>query len=114
MRGWAMLDARTRDRLCPMQIQELASAMEADPGLKAKMVENPVGTLGTLSAMPLQTDVWIYRYVVLALGSIALIAILGGLTLAFFGKTSPEGVIALGSTALGAIAGLLAPSPGRR
>ena len=60
-----------------------------------------------------QSDVWIYRAVVL--GATVLATILGGLGLAFMGNASnykiPAEIVALGSAAVGALAGLLAPSP---
>lgn len=96
-----------------MQVSEVAAAAQADPEFRKKLEDDPMTTMQTLASMPLQSDVWIYRVVVGALGFVAITAILGGLVLAFWGKATPEGVIALGSTALGAIAGLLAPSPGR-
>ncbi len=96
-----------------MEAQQILSTMHADPEFKRKMVEDPEGTLQEI-AMPLQTDVWIYRVVVIALALVALTAIASGVMLAMYDKSTPEGVIALGSTALGAIAGLLAPSPSRR
>lgn len=61
-------------------------------------------------------DPWIYRIVVFALSAIALCTVIGGIYLAVIGKGDakialPEGVIAIGSAAVGAMAGLLAPSP---
>ena len=97
-----------------MMISDVVSAAAADPEFKAKLENDPVTTMQTLAALPLQTDVWIYRTVVAALGTIAIVALMGDLALSFYGRVIPEGAIALGSTALGAIAGLLAPSPGRR
>jgi len=60
---------------------------------------------------PLRTDVWVYRMVVFFLGSAVLSTILGGLYIATTAADLPEGLIALGSAAVGALAGLLAPSP---
>jgi hypothetical protein len=97
-----------------MQISEVAAAAVADPEFRKTLEDDPVTTMQTLAAMPLQSDVWIYRVVVVALALVAMTAIAGGIGLAVYGKTTPEGVIALGSTALGAIAGLLAPSPNGR
>ena len=61
---------------------------------------------------PLASDPWIYRIVVLSLGLTVLATVIGGL---FIKVTSaqniPEGIIALGSAAVGALAGLLAPAP---
>lgn len=64
---------------------------------------------------PLQTDNWIYRLVVCFLGLTVTGTILGGFIIT--GTTAqaiPEGLVALGSAAVGALAGLLAPSPGGR
>lgn len=64
---------------------------------------------------PLQTDKWIYRLVVCFLGLTVIGTVIGGFIIA--GKsaqTIPEGLVALGSAAVGALAGLLAPSPGGR
>jgi hypothetical protein len=60
-----------------------------------------------------EKDLWIYRIVVGALSLAVLITIVGLIILAMTGRTAPEGLIALGSAAVGALAGLLAPSPGR-
>jgi hypothetical protein len=60
---------------------------------------------------PVKKDVWIYRMVVGALALVALVTVLGGIGLAFTGGEIPSSVIALGSAAIGALAGLLAPSP---
>lgn len=90
----------------------LAHAVENDPALEARMKADPVNTLKEI-ARPLQTDVWIYRGVVFSLGAVVLSAVLGALALSFYGKATPELVTAIGSAAVGAMAGLLAPSPGR-
>lgn len=61
---------------------------------------------------PLMTDPWIYRIVVLSLGLTVLGTVLGGFFLVSTSAAAmPEGLIALGSAAVGALAGLLAPSP---
>lgn len=96
-----------------MQISEVAGLVENDEALRNKLQNDPLGTLETMAAMPLQTDVWIYRVIVFGLSLVTLSAVFAGVALAAYDKPTPEGVIALGSTALGAIAGLLAPSPSR-
>ena len=63
------------------------------------------------TAGPLQTDVWVYRMVVFSLGLTVLLALIGGVILALLGKTIPEVLVALGSAAIGALAGLLVPAP---
>lgn len=63
----------------------------------------------------LDNDVWVYRMVVAMLGLVVIIATLGGLVVAMAGKAQvPEMVVALGSGAAGALAGILSPSPPRR
>jgi hypothetical protein len=95
-------------------VESLAAKVAADPALQQQLRDNPVGTLQNLAGSPLQTDPWIYRIVVAALGAAVLIAIIAAATLAGLAKTVPEGVIAIGSAAAGALAGLLAPSPVRQ
>jgi hypothetical protein len=58
---------------------------------------------------PLNSDVWIYRIVVIVLGMTVLITVIAGIV--HIGKELPEAVLAIGSTAVGALAGLLAPAP---
>jgi hypothetical protein len=63
----------------------------------------------------LETDLWIYRAVVVILGTAVVATIFGGLALAFYGNATnyklPAEIVAIGSAAVGALAGLLAPSP---
>lgn len=91
-------------------VRALAAKVDRSPELEAKIKANPAQALAELAG-PLQTDVWIYRIVVLALGLAVLTALIGAITLTAFGKTIPDVLTALGSAALGALAGLLAPSP---
>jgi hypothetical protein len=53
----------------------------------------------------------IYRWVIKFLGVAILLVILVVAVLVGLGKTTPDGVIAIGSAAVGAMAGILAPSP---
>jgi hypothetical protein len=95
-------------------IAELAEAVERDSELARRIQENPVKVLRDLAPKPLQSDVWIYRMVVGTLGLIGLVAVLGAILLTAMGKGGdqiPGVVTALGSAAIGALAGLLAPSP---
>jgi hypothetical protein len=94
-------------------IAELAEAVERDSELVRRIQEDPVKALRDLARPePLKSDVWIYRMVVGALGLIGLVAVLGAILLATKGGGQiPDVVTALGSAAIGALAGLLAPSP---
>lgn len=58
-----------------------------------------------------QSDVRAYRLVVAALGLAVLASLIGAIMLATQGRPTPELLIALGSAAVGGLAGLLAPSP---
>lgn len=89
---------------------ELAAQVAQDPELQAEIRANPARAIADL-AMPLQTDVWIYRMVVAALGLVVLIGISGTIYLANTANGVPDALISLGSAAVGALAGLLAPSP---
>ena len=96
---------------------ELADRVAQDPELQDQIRADPVTAIANLAlARPLDSDVWIYRMVVGALGLVVLIAIIGAVYLATssskeFIREVPDAVLALGSAAIGALAGLLAPSP---
>ncbi|HLF75461.1 MAG TPA: hypothetical protein VI524_13985 [Anaerolineales bacterium] len=56
-------------------------------------------------------DIWLYRMVVVVLGLTVVTSIVGAIALALSGQSTPEIIVALGSAAIGGLAGLLAPSP---
>jgi hypothetical protein len=60
-------------------------------------------------------DIWIYRVVVASFAAVLILTALGALVLAFTGNELPQTAstlfVALTSGAVGALAGLLAPSP---
>ena len=58
-----------------------------------------------------ERDVWIFRLVVVSLGLYMLASLVGAIVLAAKGTDTPEILVALGSAAVGGLAGLLAPSP---
>lgn len=92
---------------------ELAAKVAEDPNLQEQIKADPVTAIANL-ATPLQSDVWIYRMVVAALGLVVLISIIGAIYLANTASGVPDAIISLGSAAVGALAGLLAPSPGTK
>jgi hypothetical protein len=94
-------------------VSELATKVAEDADLAEKIKKNPVEALSNIAA-PLQTDRMIYRMVVGALGLTVLTAVIGSIALSIIGKPIPEVLVALGSAAVGALAGLLAPSPSNR
>jgi hypothetical protein len=60
-------------------------------------------------------DIWVYRIVVTSFAAVLVLTAAGALTLAFTGRDLPQTAstlfIALTSGAVGALAGMLAPSP---
>jgi hypothetical protein len=61
--------------------------------------------------VPLEWDYWIYRIVVATLGLAVLASIGGAIFLSAVTKDIPEVLVAIGSAAVGALAGLIAPPP---
>src|SRR5437763_14945863 len=91
----------------PMKIQsvsELADKVAADPELQERLKKDPAATIASLAA-PLANDVWIYRMVVGALGMAVLLAVSGAIVLAFAERRTPDVLTALGSAAVGDLAG---------
>ena len=99
-------------------ITQLNTELKTNDDLKQQMQSDPVRTVEQLTAAanPLDTDKWIYRLVVGALGFVIILIISGIIILMSTGKitddkTVPTIFTAIGSAAIGALAGLLAPSP---
>lgn len=59
----------------------------------------------------MEKDIWLYRMVVAVLGVTVVASVIGAIALALMGESTPEVIVALGSAAIGGLAGLLAPSP---
>jgi hypothetical protein len=57
-----------------------------------------------------QKDIWLYRMIVAPLGLAIVVSILGAIGLAMTSKQIPEVLVALGSAAIGGLAGFLVPS----
>lgn len=91
---------------------DLADLVASDPELQAEVRSDPAGALQRLAA-PLETDPWIYRIIVLALALTMLSVVVASFALVVLDKAIPDVLVALGTAAVGAVAGLLAPSPTR-
>ena len=103
--------------------EELVKRVLLEPGVLEKIKADPAKTLQELANQviedlpytpPLESDRLIYRIVVSALGIVVVLSVLGAIILTFrhTGDTKiPETLTALGSASIGALAGLLAPSP---
>jgi hypothetical protein len=64
-----------------------------------------------IKQLPFEDDRFIYRAVVVVLGTVVVISVGVYAYLAAINVTIPEALVALASAAIGALAGLLAPSP---
>jgi hypothetical protein len=58
----------------------------------------------------MQRDVWLYRIIVAALGLTIVVSVGGAIALALAGQSTPEVLVALGSAAIGGLAGFLVPT----
>ena len=90
----------------------------ADPARLAKVKADPLPELEKLKdeavtnvPMVYIGDVWVYRGVVFVLGAAVLPTLVGALVLQAYARDVPQAIVGLGATALGALAGLLVPSP---
>ena len=98
-------------------VSEFASALRSNPALQQEFRDDPVKAADELKQKSaLETDVWVYRIVVIALGATILSIIIGVVVLIGTGHIKgdvgvPTILTAIGSAAIGALAGLLAPSP---
>lgn len=93
--------------------EELLAKIKEDPKKELpKLAEEVIGMLPPIEMPP---DVWIYRVVVGSLGFTVLSVVIGSMILTGIKiDTIPDLLTAIGSAAVGALAGLLAPSPVRK
>lgn len=96
---------------------EFKSELVSSPDLQNQFRQDPLSAVQQFQQLsPLTTDKWIYRIIVLSLGITIIAIIIGVIVLMGSGKiTDDKGVptilTAIGSAAIGAMAGLLAPPP---
>jgi uncharacterized integral membrane protein len=95
-----------------MNNQEIISKIKTDPVEELQKIAKQV-VRDLPRAAPLAWDKWIYRVVVFVLGVTVIAALIGAIALTFQSgdAKTPDVLTALGSAAVGALAGLLAPSP---
>ena len=103
--------------------EEVLRRVMVEPAVCERLKEDPVKEIQELvdkvikdipTSPPLDTDVWIYRIVAGSLGSVMLIVVIGAIYLSGIKAQTPDILTAIGSAAVGALAGLLAPSPMRK
>ncbi len=101
-------------------LSRLTAQLDSDPDLLIRLKNEPVGFMRTQADLlpadgALSRDRWVYRIVVIALGLSLLSATLRAILLAALRSDPelPDVIIAVVSGCIGALAGLLAPSPGK-
>eukprot|EP01012_Entosiphon_sulcatum_P043914 TRINITY_DN58361_c0_g1_i1.p1 TRINITY_DN58361_c0_g1~~TRINITY_DN58361_c0_g1_i1.p1 ORF type:complete len:108 (+),score=10.71 TRINITY_DN58361_c0_g1_i1:28-351(+) len=96
------------------KVESFIKDLDEKPGLKQEFDANPKATLIKQAAINPIKDIWVYRLVVTAL-SLVLLIITSGILIEIDAVQKADKVItiitSLGSAAIGALAGLLAPSP---
>jgi hypothetical protein len=93
-------------------VRKLLRDIQNDPNVPGAIKQKAQEAL--VAAPAYVGDRWIYRIVVMVLGATVIITVAGGLGLAATGNVNykiPAELVALGSAAVGALAGLLAPAP---
>ncbi|MFC1866196.1 hypothetical protein ACFLYB_05750 [Chloroflexota bacterium] len=91
----------------------MAEILENDPTRAEKAIKEPaemVKVIKEAKEKALIPDTMVYKIVVGSLGLIGVLAVIGAIILVGMGKETPAALVALGSAAVGALAGLLAPS----
>ncbi|AZA47348.1 hypothetical protein EG346_03735 [Chryseobacterium carnipullorum] len=96
-------------------IGDLETALKNNTQLREDFMADPVGALKNIETQnPKDTDSWIYRIIVFMLGLAVIIIVVGLIVLSMNGRTLETQLItiftAISSGAIGALAGLLAPS----
>jgi hypothetical protein len=97
--------------------EEFKTQLETNVDLQKEFKENPVTAIQNFHQQnPLSNDKWIYRIIVLSLGLTIISIIIGVIILIGAGRITDDGSVptiltAIGSAAIGALAGLLAPPP---
>ncbi|MCY0969447.1 phosphatase PAP2 family protein [Chryseobacterium wangxinyae] len=87
--------------------------------LQQEFQTDPIKALNNFEVKnPKETDSWIYRIIVLMLGLSIIAIIVGLILLAFWDRRNPDSQLitifaTISSGAIGALAGLLAPSPNK-
>jgi hypothetical protein len=102
--------------------EEIVRRVITEKGLKERVAADPVSALQELADQVIKEnptvegDVWIYRIVVALIGATALIAVCGAIWIASRNANAqvPDILTAIGSGAIGALAGLLSPVQYRR
>ncbi|QEH42959.1 hypothetical protein [Chitinophaga sp. XS-30] len=98
--------------------KQFKEELEKNSELQNEFKEDPLKAVQQFEPKNPRNDVWVYRLVVSALGAAILLIILGVVVLMLNDSVDGDGKLptiftAIGSGAIGALAGLLAPAPQR-
>ncbi len=98
------------------RISELKIELDKSSELKEKFINNPMQFINSISTSEPLKDKKVFLFIVGIVGVVLLCSILLGAIIIFKSADVtkakvPEFIVSIGSTALGAIVGLLAPSP---
>lgn len=103
--------------MAAMSVVQLAEKVQNDPALAAKLKEDPHGTLAAQAAAYV-SDKQVYRMAIGGLIAVILLVVIGGFVTELWTvganqpkKALPDGLLALGTTALGVLGGLFISSP---
>jgi hypothetical protein len=94
---------------------EVKKFLDGNPDKREAFVKDPIGQLDkvvkevTESKPAYYNDRFLYRWVAMALGFAVILALGFATLLAMTDKTVPDILVAVGSAAIGALAGLFAP-----
>jgi hypothetical protein len=88
----------------PQKFQDIAK--QANPAKALDKMANEA-----IKQTPPIPDTPIYRMIISFLGGVGAVAAIGAIVLVAMGENPPDMLVALGSAGIGALAGLLAPSP---
>jgi hypothetical protein len=91
-------------------LSALAQELQKNDDLASRFKENPALAAAAVAQQAIP-DTLIYRMVVGALGLALLMTVVAAVILSWAGKTMPDMLTAIGAGSLGALAGMLAPSP---
>jgi hypothetical protein len=101
--------------MAAMSVSQLAEEVKKDPELAAKIKADPVGALSEKAYV---SDPKFYRMAIGGLIAIILLVVIGGFITELWTvgpkepkKALPDGLLALGTTALGVLGGLFISSP---
>jgi len=100
-------------------VQDVKNILATDPKFQDEFKQDPQEAIKQIEDTSTLPDTWVYRMIVGSLGLVILFITSGIVWRVTFGaaiedKDVPTILTALGSAAVGALAGLLAPSPTRK